>query len=80
MQIRRLGLRCRGVSDPKAVHKRFLDYRETHVYFGRKMKLLDLATFTALDAEHRALTEKGASRDDEEEARFEEVSNLLHRD
>lgn len=68
------------VHDPRAVHKRFLDYRDKHVYFGRNMKLVDLPTFTALDAEWYELRAKGEARDDEQEARFAELANLLHRD
>ena len=63
------------------VHKRYLDYRERHVYFGKSEKLLPLAEFVPLDEEHAALEKKGeGGRDDEEEARFEEVARLLFRD
>ncbi len=66
--------------DP-AVHKRFLDYRERFQYFGRKSAAqLDYAAFAAADAEHRALAAKGDARDDEESARFEDLSKLLFRD
>jgi hypothetical protein len=68
------------MADPKT-HKRYLDYRETHMYFGGKAKMLDYDTFEGLDREHIALAAKGEEgRDDEEEARFAEVSKLLFRD
>jgi hypothetical protein len=67
-------------TDP-AVHTRYLDYRERHVYFGRLEKLLTMAEFVPLDAEHGALEKKGEKgRDDEDEARFEEVARILFRD
>jgi hypothetical protein len=64
--------------DPK-VHKRFLDYRESHVYFARGEPCMDIESFTAADAELRALLAK-EPRDDEEEARVEELEKLLYRD
>ena len=64
-----------------ATHKRFLDYRERHGYFGKQRKLLSMAEFEPLDKEHRALDAKGEQgRDDEEQARFDELSRLLLRD
>ncbi len=60
------------------VHKRFLDYRERHEYFGRHKKIFGYAEFKELDAEHRALAAR--KRDDEEEERFEELASLLFRD
>ena len=70
-----------GRTDP-AVHKRYLDYRERHAYFGNQLtKLLTMTEFVPLDAEHLALDAKGEdARDDEEAARFEEVAALLFRD
>jgi hypothetical protein len=67
--------------DP-ATHKRFLEYRERFVYFGKEAKkdILDPEAFTAADAEHRQLAAKGDARDDEEEARFVELSKRLFRD
>jgi hypothetical protein len=62
----------------QAVHKRFLDYRELHQYFGGKKALLTYAEFQALDAEYYALLAR--ERDDEEEQRLEELATLLHRD
>ena len=66
--------------DP-ATHKRFLDYRERHKYFGKRIQLLSMAEFEPLDKEHQALFAKGEEgRDDEEEQRFAELSRLLLRD
>ncbi len=67
--------------DPK-VHSRFLDYRERYIYFAKGVKAPQLTAdqFVAADAEHRALTAKGDARDDEEEARLEELARLLFRD
>ncbi len=68
-------------TDPQA-HKRYLDYRERHVYFARQDKeaLLSMAEFDLFDTEFFALEAKGEARDDEEEARFEEVARRLFRD
>ena len=71
-----------GRSDP-AIHKRYLEYRDRHVYFGKSSveKLLTMAEFIPLDAEHGALDTKGEEgRDDEEAARFEELAAILFRD
>lgn len=70
-----------GRPDP-ATHKRYLDYRERHAYFGNQLqKLLTMAEFLPLDAEHLALDAKGEEgRDDEEAARWEEVAKILFRD
>jgi hypothetical protein len=65
--------------DPR-VHKRYLDYRDRHVYFGRKKAMLTAAEFEPLDAEYQALLLRGESRDDEEDARFEAVSAKLFLD
>jgi len=62
------------------VHKRYLDYRERHVYFGRAKAMLTMAEFQVADAEARELDAKGKGRDDEEEARFAELLTLLLRD
>jgi len=65
----------------RETHKRFLDYRERFVYFGDKTKpQLGRDEFADADAEQRALEAKGEARDDEEEARFVELSKLLLRD
>jgi hypothetical protein len=65
----------------RAAHARFLEYRERFTYFGRGGAVrLDAAAFEAADKEHRELVAKGDARDDEEMARFEELSTLLHRD
>lgn len=70
-----------GRTDP-AVHKRYLEYRERHAYFGNQItKLLTMAEFVPLDAEHLALDTKGEdARDDEEAARWEELAAQLFRD
>ena len=65
----------------RATHARFLDYREKFTYFGRgAMVQMDAATFEAADREQRDLAARGETRDDEEEARFEELTSLLLRD
>ena len=67
--------------DP-VTHKRYLDYRERHDYFGEglRMRKLTAAEFAEHDAELRALAAKGEARDDEEDARHAELSKLLLRD
>ena len=65
--------------DP-ATHKRFLDYRTRHSYFGAKKALLGADAFVAADQEQRELEAKGESRSAAEEARFAELSALLFRD
>ena len=63
------------------VHARFLRYREAFAYFalaGRNQ--LSPGEFEPLDAEQLALQRKGATRTDEEEARFEELNAILFRD
>lgn len=64
--------------DPQ-VHRRYLDYRETHGYFARGEVCLSLPEFTAFDAELRVLLAKG-KLEDEEEARLMELEKLLYRD
>lgn len=68
-------------ADPK-VHKRFLDYRETSVYFARRQELLDYPSFAAADAELAALLARAADAalDDDEEARLAALEALLFRD
>ncbi len=65
--------------DPQT-HKRYLDYRQRHEYFGRQKAILTLAQFEPLDVEVRALEAKGRTRDDEEEARLHELYVILLRD
>ena len=66
--------------DPET-HKRFLDYRERHGYFGSTKPMLTREQFIAADTEQRDLDAKGEEgRDDEEEARWTELSRLLFRD
>jgi hypothetical protein len=68
-----------GVVDPET-HKRFLDYRDRHGYFGSTSPMLPRDEFIAADREQRELDAKGEQRDDEEEARWNELSKLLFRD
>ncbi|MBX3217480.1 MAG: hypothetical protein KF850_35945 [Labilithrix sp.] len=65
--------------DPET-HKRFLEYRDRHGYFGATGPMLTRDQFVAADAEQRALDAKGEARDDEEELRWAELSKLLFRD
>ncbi|MBX3231663.1 MAG: hypothetical protein KIT84_23450 [Labilithrix sp.] len=65
--------------DPET-HKRFLAYRDKHGYFGGTIPLLGRDAFLAADKEQLELEAKGERRDDDEEARFEELSKLLFRD
>ena len=67
--------------DP-GLHKRFLDYRDSYVYFGKETgrPALTVDEFTTADAEQRALAARGDGRDDEEEARFVELCRILFRD
>jgi len=65
--------------DPE-VHKRFLDYRDRHAYFAKPgQKKLTMEEFSAADAEHETLESKN-DRDDEDEARYVELTKLLFRD
>jgi hypothetical protein len=68
--------------DP-STHKRFLEYRERYVYFGAETRrpVLSADEFATADAEQRMLASMGEEgRDDEEEARFVELSKQLFRD
>lgn len=65
--------------DPET-HKRFLEYRARHEYFGAVTVPLSRPEFLEADAEQLALESKGERRDDDEEARYEELSKLLFRD
>lgn len=64
----------------KATHKRYLEYRERHEYFGSTAPVLDREAFLAADAEQRLLDDKGEARDEDEEARWLELSKQLFRD
>jgi hypothetical protein len=69
-----------GRKDP-AVHKRYLEYRDKHGYFGKLTPQLSMAEFEALEAEFVILDAKGEdARDDEEAERYDEVAKLLFRD
>jgi hypothetical protein len=65
--------------DPET-HKRFLAYRDKHGYFGGTSPILGRDAFLAADKEQRELEAKGDRRDDDEEARWAELSKLLFRD
>lgn len=60
-------------------HRQYLDYLAQYEYFGRRLPKLGMAEFEAHDREYRELAAR-TSRDDEEEARFEELSKILFRD
>lgn len=63
------------------VHKRYLEYRERHSYFGRNEKILSLGDYAPLEKEFAVLAAKGEhGRDDEEEQRFETLARILFRD
>jgi hypothetical protein len=69
-----------GRKDP-AVHKRYLEYRDKHGYFGKLTPQLGMAEFEALEAEFVVLDAKGEdARDDDEAERYAEVAKLLFRD
>jgi hypothetical protein len=63
------------------LHKRYIDYREKHVYFGhpdgRQTPVLTPEVFAEADAELRALRAKGKERSAAEEARFLDLEKLL---
>jgi len=61
----------------RTTHQRYLDYRDRHGYFGARLKLLGMEEFEKLDREHAELAAREGSRDDDEEARFEELSKIL---
>ena len=65
----------------RQVHKRYLEYRDRHSYFGKVERLLTLAEYIPLEIELAELEIKGEDhRDDEEEARFAVVARILFRD
>lgn len=61
-------------------HRRYLDYRERHGYFGAGKACLSREEFIKLDAEHAVLDARGDARDDEEEVRWVELARVLYRD
>jgi hypothetical protein len=64
-----------------AVHKRYLEYRDKHGYFGKLTTQLTMVEFAALEAEFVALEAKSEdARDDEEAERWEELARLLFKD
>jgi hypothetical protein len=60
-------------------HKRYLDYRERHDYFGRRLEMLTMQQFTDAENELAHLAAQ-PERDDEDEARLRELSLVLLRD
>jgi hypothetical protein len=64
------------------VHRRFLDYRERHLYFAKETsaQCLTYEEFMPVDAEERSLDARGPARDDDEEERFVVLRRLLFRD
>ena len=69
-----------GRKDP-AVHKRYLEYRDKHGYFGKDTAQLTMAQFETLEGEFLLLEAKGEhARDDEEHERWEDLARLLFRD
>lgn len=71
---------CYGPRVDPDTHKRYLEYRDRHAYFGGTGPVLPRDEFIAADAEQRELDAKGERRDDDEEARYNELSKLLFRD
>lgn len=63
-----------------AGHKKYLEYRERHTYFGVQRRALSREEFAGADAEWCTLAVLGSARDDEDEERYAELSYLLHRD
>jgi len=63
----------------RALHRRYLDYREMFAYFGRKIVILSAAEFTQADTELAGLTAKGKVLSEEEERRKDELEKLLFR-
>lgn len=60
-------------------HKRYLDYRERHSYFGGRLALLSMGEFDAAERELAELSAK-ARRDDDDDARIAELERMLLRD
>jgi hypothetical protein len=61
----------------RRVHKRYLDYRERYVYFGRNKPLLSAVDFERLSDEANLLQARGEERDDEDEERFALLLEVL---
>jgi hypothetical protein len=57
-------------------HARFLEYRDRFTYFGKGTPL-DATAFAAADDEVIELERKGEARDDEEEARYAALLEIL---
>jgi len=63
----------------RALHKRYLDYRDAFEYFGRNMTRLTAEQFARAEEELRALDAKSTRRDADEEARWKELERILFR-
>jgi hypothetical protein len=63
----------------RALHKRYLDYREAFECFGKKKAMLTADEFAQADSELQALVAKGKKRDEGEERRKSELDALLFR-
>jgi hypothetical protein len=63
----------------RALHKRYLDYRDTFEYFGRKMVRLTAEEFAKAEVELRELDAKGNRRDADDETRKTELERILFR-
>jgi hypothetical protein len=75
------------MSDPppsrtdRQAHKRYLEYRDRHSYFGKSEQLLTLEEYIPLEIELAELEAKGEDdRDDEEQVRYAELAKILFRD
>lgn len=64
----------------RAQHNRYLDYRERHSYFGAQKPLLSGDAFLAAESEWESLHAAGSDRDEEDEARYADLTALLFRD
>jgi hypothetical protein len=68
----------------RALHKRYLDYRDGHGYFGhapgQKSPLMGPDAFAEADAELAGLRDKGAARTEVENKRLRELEKLLFQD
>jgi len=65
----------------RALHARYLHYRELFAYFGQKAAtIMSAAQFAEADAQHAELEAKGERRNEVEEARMKELTKLLFRD
>ena len=65
----------------RALHARYLHYRELFAYFGPKTAtIMTAAQFAEADGQHAELEAKGERRTAADEARLKELTKLLFRD